>query len=235
MAKLTRGERFKDARIVYNKNGKQTMDEVETATGIGKSLIQALEDDGSTRSPGYDKVAKLAAHYHVTADFLLGLTDDPHPQKTAIDDLGISPGVAAKFIFAKSYNTSDCDISAKYNRVLESNNVWALLLLIADYATAVKVDSIYRALVRQYDGGPIDEESICTELINKSQEYYDTDIDMCDFLQAKANIADWRNGDSMVSLGMNEFDLSEIWSLRITRQLEEVLASIRGGIEDGID
>ena len=45
------------------------------------------------------------------------------------------------------------------------------------------------------------------------------------------------DGDAefMKAVWVSQFDLSEIWSLRITRQLEEVLASIRGGIEDGID
>ena len=74
MARLTRGERFKDARIVHNRNGKQTMDEVATATSVSKSLIQSLEDDSINRSVGYDKVAKLATHYRVTTDFLLGLS-----------------------------------------------------------------------------------------------------------------------------------------------------------------
>lgn len=90
MAKLTRGERFKDARIVHNQHKKQTMDEVATATGVSKSLIQSLEDDSVNRSVGYDKVAKLAAHYRVTTDFLLGLSDDPFPMPSVVDDLGLS-------------------------------------------------------------------------------------------------------------------------------------------------
>lgn len=90
MAKLTRGERFKDARIVHNQHKKQTMDEVATATGVSKSLIQSLEDDSVNRSVGYDKVAKLAGHYRVTTDFLLGLSDDPFPIPSVVDDLGLS-------------------------------------------------------------------------------------------------------------------------------------------------
>ena len=90
MAKLTRGERFKDARIVHNQHKKQTMDEVATATGVSKSLIQSLEDDSVNRSVGYDKVAKLAAHYRVSTDFLLGLSDDPSPMPSVVDDLGLS-------------------------------------------------------------------------------------------------------------------------------------------------
>lgn len=90
MARLTRGERFKDARVVYNVHKKQTMDEVATATGVSKSLIQSLEDDSVNRSVGYDKVAKLAAHYRVTTDYLLGLSDDPFPMPSVVDDLGLS-------------------------------------------------------------------------------------------------------------------------------------------------
>ena len=90
MYRLTRGERFKDARVVYNVHKKQTMDEVAAATGVSKSLIQSLEDDNTNRSVGYDKVAKLAAHYRVKTDFLLGLSDDPSPMPSVIDDLGLS-------------------------------------------------------------------------------------------------------------------------------------------------
>ena len=90
MVRLTRGERFKDARVVYNVHKKQTMDEVAAATGVSKSLIQSLEADDVNRSVGYDKVAKLAAHYRVTTDFLLGLSDDPFPMPSVVDDLGLS-------------------------------------------------------------------------------------------------------------------------------------------------
>lgn len=90
MAKLTRGERFKDSRTVYNPHKKHTMDEVAAATGVSKSLIQSLEDDESNRSVGCDKVAKLAEHYRVTTDFLLGLSGDPSSRPSVIDDLGLS-------------------------------------------------------------------------------------------------------------------------------------------------
>ena len=46
---LTRAERFKDARVVHNQHGKQTMDEVAIKTGISKSMIQVLEDDSIKR------------------------------------------------------------------------------------------------------------------------------------------------------------------------------------------
>ena len=71
--KLTRGDRFKDMRVVYNPHGKQTMDEVAKATGVAKSSISKVEaDDGGITA---DSLAKLAQHYGVSADYLLGLSD----------------------------------------------------------------------------------------------------------------------------------------------------------------
>lgn len=91
MAVLSRGERFKDARTIYNQHGKQTMKVVEEATGVSASAIKDLEDDNSTRSVGYDKVASLSKHYGVTADWLLGLYPYPHREHSAVDELGLSP------------------------------------------------------------------------------------------------------------------------------------------------
>lgn len=91
MAVLSRGERFKDARTIYNQHGKQTMKAVEEATGVSASAIKDLEDDNSTRSVGYDKVASLSKHYGVTADWLLGLYPYPHREASAVDELGLSP------------------------------------------------------------------------------------------------------------------------------------------------
>ena len=59
-SRLERGERFKDARLEYNRNGRQTLRAVYDATGISTSLIQELEDDSSSRDIGYLKIQKLA-------------------------------------------------------------------------------------------------------------------------------------------------------------------------------
>lgn len=77
MNKLTRGERFKDARTVYNQHRWQTMEAVYAATGVSASMIKDLEDDDKDRSVGYDKILTLAKHYGVSADFLLGLSAYP--------------------------------------------------------------------------------------------------------------------------------------------------------------
>lgn len=77
MVNLTRGERFKDARLIHNQHGWQSMEEVYSQTGVSASMIKDLEDDDKTRSVGYDKVVLLAKHYGVSTDYLLGLSSRP--------------------------------------------------------------------------------------------------------------------------------------------------------------
>lgn len=81
MCKLTRGERFKDARTVHNKNGNQSMDKVYAATGVSASMITDLEDDDKNRDVGYEKIVALAKHYGVSSDYLLGLSPNPTTNK----------------------------------------------------------------------------------------------------------------------------------------------------------
>ena len=89
---LTRGERFKDARLEHNQHRKQTMDDVQKATGVSKGLLSQIEND-TAGAIGSDKVAALARQYGVTADYLLGLSDNPTTDenlKTAIKVTGLS-------------------------------------------------------------------------------------------------------------------------------------------------
>lgn len=102
---LTRGERFKDARTVYNKNGNQTMAEVAAITGVSASLIKELEDDFSKRDFGYKKIASLAVHYGVSANWLLGITEDHNIIPCATDELGLSESAISSICDYKNMST----------------------------------------------------------------------------------------------------------------------------------
>ena len=68
--------RFKTARTIHNRHGAQSTQEVAKETGITKSLIEDIESTvGKPRNVGYLTVKKLAQHYGVSTDYLLGLTD----------------------------------------------------------------------------------------------------------------------------------------------------------------
>lgn len=70
--------RFKLARTIYNQHGQQSVKEVTRITGVTGSLIDDLESDvWKQRDVGYSKIVKLAKHYGVTTDYLLGLSETP--------------------------------------------------------------------------------------------------------------------------------------------------------------
>lgn len=90
---LSRGERFQDARSVYNQHGPETIKMVAAETGLSPSLISDLENDDKKREVSYTKIATLAKHYGVSADYLLGLEEyhssDPDI-KNMVKYLGLS-------------------------------------------------------------------------------------------------------------------------------------------------
>lgn len=97
---VSTAKRFRDARLKYNQNGSQTVEQVSDATGITKSNINDLESTVcKPRNTGYLTVAKLAKHYGVSCDYLVGLTRYPGRDRDArslCDGLGLSTGASAK-------------------------------------------------------------------------------------------------------------------------------------------
>ena len=69
------GQRLREAR----KRAGETQGDLGRILGVKKSQISELEL--GTASTTLEKVSILCAHYHVSADYLLGLTDDPKPHK----------------------------------------------------------------------------------------------------------------------------------------------------------
>lgn len=142
MYSLTRGERFKDARIVHNQHGSQSMDEVHAATGVSASMIKDLEDDQKERSVGYDKIAILAEHYGVSSDYLLGFS--PYP--TTDKDLefvcrytGLSEYSVRSLML---FSTSDFHTTAELvNDILKIENLLPNYLLLIQSSKNFKPES----------------------------------------------------------------------------------------------
>lgn len=146
MCKLTRGERFKDARTVYNQHGTQSMNDVYEATGVSASLIKDLEDDEKERSVGYDKVTLLAKHYGVSADFLLGLTEDYHVRASAVDELGISPWAVEQIeLFVKD----DAEGRNVFNSILGDESFWEFFHELCSFFYAKRAEYMYHTLLGQ--------------------------------------------------------------------------------------
>ena len=160
---LTRGERFKDARIVHNQHGKQSMGEVSDATKINKSLIQALEDDSSDRSVGYDKIIKLAFHYNVTTDYLLGLSNDPSRTPAATDDLHISAKAVKQLRFFACVENHADDLSL----LMEDRLFWSIIREVIAFRKAATAEGIYDSILLKYHS--TDDADCITEMASRDK------------------------------------------------------------------
>ena len=142
---LNSWERFRDARIADNKHGRQTMDEVAAATGVSKNMISRLEKDLRSNNDKpeaesgvkWQAVAKLAMHYGVSADYLMGLSEVKTPDiniRAMCDILGLSEQTISTLVLANrvkkeipSAKTYDdmVSISDMRNILAESNKTFS--------------------------------------------------------------------------------------------------------------
>ena len=176
------------------------------------------------RSPQLEQLPTIAKALNTTVDYLLGVTADPDIKKSAVDDLGLSPFVISKIQNLQRCTTDDCDTLGKFNRLLEDENIWVLLYLIHDYITATKAESIYDSLMDKHGNGT---EELSKALLDIAPQYEKTDIDLYDFLIAKAQ--SYLDGP-LLRLGLDERSLSELIYLRIDRQLHKTLTEIEDGV-----
>ena len=86
----TQGERFKDARTVWNQYVNQSTKAVSDATGISTSIINALENE--TRSVGYEKVYLMQNNMNLEVSEVIstyvykhGIVQPNYSYSTAID------------------------------------------------------------------------------------------------------------------------------------------------------
>lgn len=69
------GQRLRAAR----KAAGQKQEELGQVLDVGKSQISELEH--GTSSTSLEKLSLICLHYNISADYLLGLTDEPKPYK----------------------------------------------------------------------------------------------------------------------------------------------------------
>lgn len=231
MARLTRGERFKDARIVHNQHKKQTMDEVSAATGVSKSLIQALEDDSVNRSVGYDKVARLAIHYNVTTDYLLGLSDDPAPMRSAVDDLGLSPKAITWLLEMQEFELAN-DLST----IFENRSFQRIVHNLIDYVVTVEAESIARGIwLKHFPPGNDFDRAQYDAAYKRYLENLDEVIANCDIRHDLALSAyrSFYSADTALIMSLSGFivdddgfSLIDLSENRINRHLQNLLQEL---------
>ena len=74
------GEKIKSLRIEKKLTQKQVADRI----GLAISAVSSYES--GARYPSYDVLAKLARIFHVSTDYLLGMTDTRNVDVTGLND-----------------------------------------------------------------------------------------------------------------------------------------------------
>ena len=69
------GQRLYEMR----KKNHETQTDLGNVLGLAKSRVSEIESGKNTTTA--EKIALICEHYRISADYLLGLSDDPEPRK----------------------------------------------------------------------------------------------------------------------------------------------------------
>ena len=69
------GQRLYEMR----KKNHETQTDLGNVLGLAKSRVSEIESGKNTTTA--EKIALICEHYRISADYLLGLTDDPEPKR----------------------------------------------------------------------------------------------------------------------------------------------------------
>lgn len=172
MEKLSRGERFQDARLVHNKHGKQTQRQVAEETNLESSFLSNVENDDCPREPGINKVKALAEYYCVSIDWLLGLSEVPRVDpdlKMICDYTGLSDSNVRRIKEIKDGGYS-FDIGL-FNDVFDTSNIYKMFEAID------RVFKTYRMINQIL--------STYTEKINSAQQSECPNVELDDLLNGE--------------------------------------------------
>ena len=103
--RLTMQEKLNDLR--KERNLKYA--ELKKATGISVSTLQRMENDAEV-GISYQDIVTIARFYDVSADYLLGFTDNRKYRNIAIDELGLTDDAIEVLKSRKLNNRLVCEI-----------------------------------------------------------------------------------------------------------------------------
>lgn len=106
-SKISIPERLKDLRAERH----LTLEELGAAVDISSSALGSYEADRDGKEINQGNILKLADFYHVSADYLLCLTDNRNPENTAFTDLHISDDMAELLKSGRINNRLLCELA----------------------------------------------------------------------------------------------------------------------------
>lgn len=113
----------------------ETQGDIAAVTGKTRQTVSQYYNGIS--EPSYDTLVKIADHFDVSLDYLLGRTREPRREPSAVDELCLSPKAVEniKSILSSPYKDV---INLALNPLLENVIFYDLLEIITTYSLAIK-------------------------------------------------------------------------------------------------
>lgn len=140
------------------------------------------------RMPDITFAASAANYFKVSTDYLLGLTDDPKPKPSAVDELGLSNGAVKRIRYIKG-NSELNDYIGICDAILSSSLFEKIVYDLRCLVSASIADDIYyRSLARFRQRSPEESELDYFErsFVDKEMFYHKMG-DIADDMQYSAN------------------------------------------------
>lgn len=102
---------------------------MESLVDISKSALGSYEADDNSKEISHKNILKLADFYQVSADYLLCLTDNRHPENTELTELHINDEMAELLKSGRINNRLLCEIATheKFCKLLaEQKSMWTV-------------------------------------------------------------------------------------------------------------
>lgn len=114
---------------------KETQGDIAAVTGKTRQTVSQYYNGIS--EPSYDTLVKIADHFDVSLDYLLGRTGEPHRKPSAVDELCLSPKAVEniKIIISSPYKD---EIKLVLSPLLESDGFYDVLENILSYTYAIR-------------------------------------------------------------------------------------------------
>lgn len=120
------------------------MKQKELANSLGVTANTISYFCSGSRSPNLAQIIQISKTLNVTTDYLLGLSNDPSPTPSAVDELGL-PEKAISY-FAGLQHSQNAELAETVYRIMENDELPALLFQINIYIAAIKAESIFKAI-----------------------------------------------------------------------------------------
>ncbi|MGM9628991.1 MAG: helix-turn-helix domain-containing protein [Faecousia sp.] len=241
--KITIGKRINAALALRG------MKQKELAKAIGVTDNTVSYYCSGSRSPNLQQIVQISKTLNVTTDYLLGLTGDPAPMRSAVDDLGLSPKAVEwiERLDKKALCDDHDDRISVLNYLLENINFQLFFYNICDYFYSIRAEAIYNELFdRAFPKMEGNEDFVTQEMGRRFRDKLAQILDTVDIpneirdylastndLWCHQDIGDSRLVD--VLMGADGFNVSDLNEFRVNRDLSELMKSIkRHACEQGI-